>query len=144
MQKNIEIWLKKRGTHRFARKYGVYLEWYWETRDWNENNSKQDLINLRALSTKDEVKKWCMQFKGVGQQYAKNLPMDEKDQRFINHIKMDFRLSKIADFCSNIKLSNSQKEIYFLNTAILLKLTGWELDRFCFFFYNEIVKRLSK
>jgi hypothetical protein len=138
-----ENWLKSRGTHRFAMKFGKYMEDYWETRNWDLNNSKLDLQKLRSLKTKDDVKKWWMQFNGVGSQYAKNLAMDEMDSRFINNIKIDYRLSRIADLCSNEKLSNSQKEICFLNTAQKIKMTGWELDRFCFFFYSHLIERIS-
>jgi hypothetical protein len=141
--KYFENWLKSRGSHRFAMKFGKYMEDYWETRNWDLNNSKSDLQKLRSLKTKDDVKKWWMQFNGIGSQYAKNLPMDEMDSRFINNIKIDYRLSRIADLCSNEKLSNSQKEICFLNTAQNIKMTGWELDRFCFFFYRYLIERIS-
>ena len=137
---HIRDWIKSRGNHRFAEKFGSYLEDYWNSRKWDLSLSRDDLNILRSLKNTEDVKKWWMQFKGVGTQYAKNLPMDEKDERFLNYIKIDHRLSNIANHFGCSDLTFSEKQVFFLDIAASLNMTGWELDRFCFFFYKIIVK----
>jgi hypothetical protein len=142
MSLHFRNWLKIRGNHRFAEKFGKYYEAYWISRSWDVNNSKNDLFNLRSLDSAESVKKWWMQFEGVGLEYGKNIPMDEMDPRFLNFVKIDHRLSSIIEKIQYQKYTSSEKQKIYLNVAHKLGISGWELDRFCFFFYKKLISCL--
>jgi hypothetical protein len=141
---NFSLWLKSRGNHRYAIKFGEYFETYCQTRDWNLNNTLKDLHELRSLTYAEEVKKWWMQFQGIGVQYAKNIPMDEMDDRFNDFVKIDYRLSKIIDEIGGSSLNSSEKQDLFVSIAKNLNMTPWEIDRFCFNFYEEIHSKIHQ
>jgi hypothetical protein len=138
------LWLKSRGNHRYAKKYGEYFEAYCQTRGWNLKNTLKDLHNLRSLKSAEEVKKWWMQFKGIGVQYAKNIPMDEMDKRFIDFVKIDYRLSKLIDEMGGSNLKANEKQNLFVSLAKNLNMSSWEVDRFCFNFYKDIISKLNQ
>lgn len=140
---NFTLWLKSRGNHHYAIKFGEYFEIYCQTRDWNLKNTLKDLHELRSLTDAEEVKKWWMQFHGIGVQYAKNIPMDEMDNRFIDFVKIDYRLSKIIDEMGGDYLNSSEKQDLFVSLAKNLNMTSWEIDRFCFNFYKDIIAKLQ-
>jgi len=135
-------WLKSRGNHHYAKKFGEYYSLYWESREWDLASSLQDLHKLRSLETAEEVKKWWMQFDGIGVQYGKNIPMDEIDQRFLNYVKIDHRLSTIIDRIGGVELSASEKQDVFRTAAHGLSMSAWEIDRFCFNFFKELLKTI--
>jgi hypothetical protein len=95
------------------------------------------------LKTGNDVKKWWLEFAGIGNQYAKNIPMDEMDSRFMEFVKIDFRLSKIVDLLGGASLSASEKQELYIKVATKLNMSPWEIDRFCFNFYNEILSRIK-
>lgn len=141
---NFTFWLKSRGNHHYAIKFGEYFEAYCKTRDWNLKNTLKDLNDLRSLNDAEEVKKWWMQFKGIGVQYAKNIPMDEMDTRFIDFVKIDYRLSKMIDKMGGHNLNSNEKQDLFVRLAKNLKMTSWEIDRFCFNFHKDILSKLHQ
>jgi hypothetical protein len=132
-------WLKSRGNHHYARKFGEYYSSYWVSRNWDLENSLQDLHKLRSLDTAEEVKKWWMEFSGIGVQYGKNIPMDEMDTRFMNYVKIDHRLSTIVDKMGGVELSATEKQDVFRAAANGLSMSAWEIDRFCFNFHKEVI-----
>lgn len=141
---NFTLWLKSRGNHRYAIKFGKYFETYCQTRDWNLNNSLKDLHELRSLTFAEEVKKWWMQFQGIGVQYAKNIPMDEMDDRFADFVKIDYRLTKMIDAMGGDYLNSSEKQALIVSLAKKLKMTPWEMDRFCFTFHKDILAKFHE
>jgi hypothetical protein len=138
------LWLKRRGNHRFAGQFGKYYKSYWESRNWSVENSLKDLYELRSLKTAEEIQKWWMKFDGIGREYAKNIPMDEMDYRFVDFVKLDFRLSKLIDLLGGSTINSEGRQDLFKNVAYELNMTQWELDRFCFNFYKEILFRIKK
>jgi hypothetical protein len=99
---------------------------------------KDDIAKLNNCKDKEEIKKFWMSFKGIGIQYAKNVPMDEKDSFFVNSIKIDARLNAILKDTDAENINDKLKEQLFLDAASQLKITGWEIDRLCYKFGTEI------
>jgi hypothetical protein len=126
-------WLKERGNHRFADKLSIAFSDYIEF-----NSPIDDFKELEVCKSQEEIKKFWKKFKYIGSEYAKNIPMDEKDANFLNTIKIDARLKLFLKDTDAEYLSNKQKEELYLKVAANLKMTGWEIDRLCFKFGNEI------
>jgi len=99
---------------------------------------ENDIVKLNNCENKEEIKKFWMSFKGIGIQYAKNVPMDEKDSFFVNSIKIDARLNAILKDTVAANLKDNLKEQLFLDAASQLKITGWQIDRMCYKFGVEI------
>jgi len=99
---------------------------------------KDDIAKLNNCKNKEEIKRFWMSFKGIGIQYAKNVPMDEKHSFFVNSIKIDARLNAILKDTVAANLKDNLKEQLFLDAASQLKITGWEIDRLCYKFGTEI------
>jgi hypothetical protein len=129
-----KAWLKIRGNHRFSEKSSKNFACFFE-----EFDAVEEFEKYKLCDSKKELKKFWMKFKGVGSQYSKNLCMDEQNKYFLNSIKIDSRLNSILKATPEEKYSDEKKEILFLNVAKNLGLSGWEVDRICFNFKNEIV-----
>jgi hypothetical protein len=65
-----------------------------------------------------------MRYEGVGIQYAKNLPMDERHKEFINSIKIDARLNSLLKGTPHENLNNTEKEKMFLEAGEKNGLSG--------------------
>lgn len=143
MSSEFTAWLKNNGNHHFAVRFGEYYEFYWKSRSWSLEKSNEDLKTLRTKQTAEDVKKWWKEFKGIGNQYSKNIPMDEMDDRFKNYVKIDYRLSKLIDLTGATKLKPVDMQNIYLNIARELSLTGWDIDRFCFNFFGIITNKLQ-
>lgn len=126
-------WLKENGSHRFAEKFSLYFSEYLDTA-----KPENDIVKLNNCKNKEEIKKFWMSFKGIGIQYAKNVPMDEKDSFFFNSIKIDARLNAILKDTVAANFKDNLKEQLFLDAASQLKITGWQIDRMCYKFGTEI------
>jgi hypothetical protein len=128
-----QTWLNENGNHRFAERFSLYFSEYIDT-----ENPENDIAKLNNCKDKEEIKKFWMSFKGIGIQYAKNVPMDEKDSFFVNSIKIDARLNAILKDTVAANITDELKEQLFLNAAKKLEITGWEIDRLCYKFGTEI------
>lgn len=144
LEARFKKWIKNRGNHRGAEKFSKAYGDYWQSRKWDLGNSLQDLKELENADTMEEVRAFWRGFNWVGEQYSKNIPMEEKDKRFNDNIKVDSRLKGIIKELNQDKLSNLEIEQFFLSVSREIGLTGWETDRFCFSFYKEIKKEIKK
>jgi hypothetical protein len=133
LAKRFEKWLNGRKNYRFSKKSGMNFAHFFENFD-----PVKEIEIYKSCNSKKELKKFWMRFEGVGPQYSKNLCMDEQNIHFVNSIKIDSRLNSLLKGTQAEKYSDSEKELLFLNAAKTLGLTGWEVDRICFNFRNEI------
>ena len=144
MKQSFSVWLQSKNHYRFVDAYSDYYVSYWQKINNRLSKSAEHLKQLDKLqSTKDVLKFW-RQFDGVGLQYSKNLPMDEMDKRFKNHIKIDTRLNSIF---KNTKLNNlkqNDKERLFLTAGSKIGLDGWHTDRLCFNFRDLVRHNFQK
>jgi hypothetical protein len=131
-------WLKLRGNHRFSEKSSKNFASFFE-----EFDAVEEFEKYKLCDSKKDFKKFWMKFKGVGYQYSNNLCMDEKNKHFLNSIKIDSRLNSLLKGTKAEEYTSSEKEMLFLNVSKNLKLTGWEIDRICFNFKDEIIKLLN-
>jgi len=114
-----KAWLNDNGHHRNAEKFSFYFSEYIYTA-----NPRNDVDILNNCKNMDEIKKFWMSFKGIGIQYAKNIPMDEKDSFFVNSIKIDARLNAILKDTVAENISDNLKEQLFLYVAKELEISG--------------------
>lgn len=131
-------WMKAHGSHRNADKFSKSYANYWSKHKFDTIKSLEDLQKLEQAKDKAEIVKFWRQFDGIGVEYSKNIPMDEKSIHFEDCIKIDSRLKKILEGTAAEHLSNKEKEDLYLSAGKANKLNGWETDRFCFYFHNQI------
>lgn len=138
LAKRFTLWLKSRGNHRRAIRLGNNYSQY-----FIKFNAKEDFQKLESLKDKNDIKKFWMKYDGVGKEYSKNLPMDEKHKAFLNSIKIDDRLNSLLKGSIYEKLKNEEKEKIYLEAGKQNGLTGWEVDRICYNFKDDIKKLIS-
>ncbi len=132
--KRFKAWLNSRGNYLRAGKFGNYFSEY-----FSESDPITNLKELLACTSLKETKKFWKQFRGVGTQYSKNLIMDEMNPISFNSIKIDARLNTILKGTDAESLNNHQKEVFFLEVGKEVGLNGWQIDRLCYRFNNEII-----
>lgn len=147
LTKRFKAWLKARGNHRFAERYAPYYAEYWVDRGFDPKNSMDDLKKLEQAKDRAAIEKFWRNVnrkKGIGVQYAKNIPMDEKNKHFKDCIKVDSRLKSILKGTAAEQLSDAEKEQLYLEAGKANSLNGWETDRLCFYFHQQIKQHLNR
>jgi len=106
LTKRFKAWLRDRGNYHYAERFAGYYAEYWAERDFDTKKSLNDLQKLEQAKDKAEIVKFWRQFDGIGVEYSKNIPMDEKSIHFEDCIKIDSRLKKILEGTAAEHLSN--------------------------------------
>jgi hypothetical protein len=146
LTKRFKVWLRDRGNYHYAEKFAGYYAEYWDERDFDTKKSLKDLQKLEQAKDEAEIVKFWRNVnskRGIGVQYAKNIPMDEKHKHFKDCIKVDSRLKNILKGTAAEHLSDKEKEDQYLAAGKANKLNGWETDRFCFYFHNQIKQAIK-
>lgn len=144
LTERFKCWLKERGNHRNAERFAPYYADYWAEREFDPKNSIKDLKRLQKAEDRATIECFWQKIKGIGVQYAKNIPMDEKNKHFKDCIKVDSRLKGILKGTVAEQLSDAEKEQLYLEAGRANGLNGWETDRLCFNFSQHIKQHLNK
>lgn len=92
-----------------------------------------------SLPNRKEKIEFLMQFKGIGNKYARNAWMDLHDTDFINSIAVDSNINKIL---AKLGLSGEDyliQERKLVSIAKAAGMTGWELDRILYNFTGSFL-----
>ena len=92
-----------------------------------------------SLPNRKEKIEFLMQFKGIGNKYARNAWMDLHDTDFINSIAVDSNINKIL---AKLGLSGEDylvQERKLVSIAKAAGMTGWELDRILYNFTDSFL-----
>jgi hypothetical protein len=145
LQKRFQEWLETRGNHRFAVRLSEAYAAYWHDKKFDTAESLKDFHRLQKISNdKDAVMSFWKEYKQVGIEYSKNIPMDEKDPLFLHSIKVDSRIKSIVKTITEVNMKNEEIEQIFLNAGNANGLNGWETDRFCFQFSGQIKRKIRE
>lgn len=98
---------------------------------------------LHASRGREEKIKFLMDFPGIGPKYARNIMMDVYHEDFRDSIAIDIRIKSISSALGTSFSSYSEHEKFYLDSAKLAGLDGWELDRLLFNFKNEFANEIA-
>ena len=133
LAKRFTLWLKSRGNHFRAERLGNNYSQYFK-----KYNPIEDFQTISNLKDKTEIKSFWKKYDGVGDQYSKNIPMDEIHKAFLYSIKIDSRLISLLKGTKYEKLNSTEKEKIYLEAGQQNGLNGWEVDRICYYFKDDI------
>ncbi len=133
-QLNFKEWLNRQGNYRFA---SISAKRFCS--NMNMAGIGEMIKEYDTCNSYSEYLQFWMKFEGVGIQYAKNLCMDEQIPAFENSIKIDSKINKYFDNFPEQSLSPAKKEQLLLRVANQIGLTGWEMDRLCYNYADEII-----
>jgi hypothetical protein len=77
-------------------------------------------------------------FKGIGDEYARNIGMDIFHPDFRGTIALDTRIKGISDELDVEFDSYEKHEQFYVSVAGQLDITAWELDRILYRYTDEI------
>lgn len=98
-----------------------------------------------TLGTAKERLEFWKEFPGIGNKYAREIPMRSYDPFFIDkHFAVDARLRAILKIIFKDKLGYAAAEAFFISAAKKLKISCWELDTVLFEKSNKIKAKLMK
>jgi hypothetical protein len=86
---------------------------------------------------------YLMSFKGIGQKYARDIPMDAYDTLFAKHFAVDARLKSILRRTGSYASRYEANEKYLQAVAQYLKVDCWDLDRTLYERRDEVMKKLG-
>ena len=99
--------------------------------------AKSILLNKVGRDSKIQFLKT---FSGIGDKYARNMMMDVYHEDFRNSIAIDSRIKNILKSW-NFTFSNyKETELFLLEIAKEVDLSGWELDRLMYNFESEFTR----
>ncbi len=87
---------------------------------------------------------YLKKFEGIGDKYARDIPMDSYDALFRNYIALDWRLKKLLLFAFPKRLNYNDGEEFYRQVAHKLKIDCWTLDRTLFHGYKEINRKFEQ
>lgn len=98
-----------------------------------------------SLKTAEDIINFLYAFPGIGEKYARNIPMDYYHPLFQNYIAIDARIKKISkELELPLFKSYRDHEQFYLNVAKSAGIQGWELDRLIFSHKEEFLANLSE
>lgn len=100
---------------------------------------------LMELTFNDCIKQ-LRKYKGIGPKYARNICMDLRLLAFEQSIAIDSRIEKFIhwlEFNPHENANYETKEASLLSIAAEADLSGWELDRLLFNFYQQYKNELN-
>jgi len=102
--------------------------------------AKSALIELRD---RDSKQSFFEAFYGIGPKYARNIMMDTYDVSFRNAIAVDTRIAKISKALGlSFSRPYPEHEQFYQGVAAAAGCEGWELDRLCYHYCDEIIAQL--
>lgn len=87
---------------------------------------------------------YLMRFPGIGPKYARNIMMDVYHEDFRNSIAIDARIKSISKKLGVSFNSYSEHENFYLSSAKIAGINGWELDRLLFNYRDEFMIEIAK
>ena len=93
---------------------------------------------LHSAHGRDGKIKFLMTFPGIGPKYARNIMMDVYHEDFRESIAIDVRIKAISSALGLSFNNYADHENFYLESARLAGLNGWEMDRLLFHFRGEI------
>lgn len=87
--------------------------------------------------------KFLISFPGIGPKYARNIMMDVYHEDFRDSIAIDVRIKAISDALGVTFGNYSEHENFYLESARLAGINGWELDRLLFNFRSEFENEIA-
>jgi hypothetical protein len=97
---------------------------------------------LSKMKGKEAKLKFLMEFKGIGQKYARNMMMDVYDPAFRDSIAVDTRIRGVSTKLGLTFCAYPAEEAFYLRAARRAKLDGWTMDRILYNFTAEVTARL--
>jgi hypothetical protein len=95
------------------------------------------------LTDADACIAFFKEFQGIGEKYARNMPMDIHDHRVRNHFALDHRLKTILINITGRQLTYQDGEEVLRFIASTLNVDGWTFDRVLYRRYAQIMNDLS-
>lgn len=92
-----------------------------------------------SLQGREEKIEFLLQFKGIGNKYARNAWMDLHDTDFINSIAVDSNINKILDKLGLSGKDYLVQERKLVSIAKAAGMSGWELDRILYNFTDSFL-----
>ena len=86
---------------------------------------------------------FLISFPGIGPKYARNIMMDVYHEDFRDSIAIDVRIKAISDALGVTFKNYSEHEKFYLESARLAGINGWELDRLLFNFRIEFENEIA-
>ena len=98
---------------------------------------------LHAASGREGKIKFLMTFPGIGPKYARNIMMDVYHEDFRDSIAIDVRIKAISS-ALGISFNNyAEHENFYVESAKLAGLNGWEMDRLLFNYRSEFESKIA-
>ncbi len=104
---------------------------------------KVNELLLRTTAGREGKIEFLMEFPGIGPKYARNIMMDVYHEDFRDSIAIDIRIKAISDSLGISFNSYAEHENFYLESAKLAGINGWELDRLLFNFRNEFENEIK-
>lgn len=98
---------------------------------------------LHAACGREGKIKFLISFPGIGPKYARNIMMDVYHEDFRDSIAIDVRIKAISDALGVTFGNYSEHENFYLESARLAGINGWELDRLLFNFRSEFENEIA-
>ena len=130
---------------RWRKRVSLYLESTFEQTQAMGGPIYIARIYDRLKTPKDKIN-FLKGFKGIGDKYARNIPMDIADSTFVSHIALDHRINELAKLISDYpsRAQYEKREQYFINLIKPLQIpNAWYLDRLLFSYYQDIKRTLA-
>lgn len=121
--------------------YNKAAKWIDEAFQFIAKKGGLKAVSATAISLPDREEKieFLLQFKGIGNKYARNAWMDLHDTDFINSIAVD---SNIKQILNKLGLSGEDylvQERKLVSIAKAAGMSGWELDRILYNFTDSFL-----
>lgn len=99
----------------------------------------------RRLRSAEERIVVLMKFRGIGQKYARDIPMSAYDPKFLDRfVALDARLISLLKACGRNEDNYSSGEAFYQDVANHLGINCWSLDRILFKHYKQIRNEIYK
>ncbi len=98
---------------------------------------------LHAACGREGKIKFLMFFPGIGPKYARNIMMDVYHEDFRDSIAIDARIKSISAALGVSFRNYSEHEKFYIESARLAGINGWELDRLLFNFKSEFENEIA-
>lgn len=97
---------------------------------------------FESLRSTDEIVSFLRGFHGIGQKYARNIPMDAYHPAFRGTIAVDARIKSISKALGLRFVRYADEEAFYVRLALSAGLEAWELDRLLYGFTDEALRAL--
>lgn len=97
-----------------------------------------------SLVDRREILDYLKTFEGIGDKYARNIPMDAYHRAFRGAIAIDARIKSVSTELGLTFMSYEDAESFYVRVADAANLEPWELDRLLYNFTDDVLRELRR